>query len=99
MEGRGGRIEVSSQVDEEAHQVVIEVRDSGKGIAPHMFKQIFLPGISTKKRGWGLGLAFVKRIVEEYHGGKIAIKESVLDGGTTFVILLPLSPAEAEQVG
>ena len=99
MESRGGRIDVSTQVDTETHQVVIEVRDTGKGIPAHMFKQVFLPGISTKKRGWGLGLAFVRRIVEEYHGGKISIKESVPDLGTTFLISLPLSPAEAEQAG
>ena len=95
MEGRGGRIDVSSRVEE--HRVVIEVRDTGKGMPSHMFKQVFLPGTSTKKRGWGLGLAFVKRIVEDYHSGKVYIKESVLDRGTTFVVLLPLSPADLDD--
>lgn len=95
MEGRGGRIDVSSRVEE--HRVVIEVRDTGKGIPSHMLKQVFLPGISTKKRGWGLGLSFVKRIVEDYHSGKVYIKESVPDQGTTFVILLPLSPADIDD--
>ena len=95
MEGRGGRIDVSSRVEE--HRVVIEVRDTGKGIPSHLFKQVFLPGISTKERGWGLGLAFVKRIVEDYHSGKVYIKESVPDQGTTFVILLPLSPADIDD--
>ncbi len=95
MEGRGGRIDVSSRLEE--HRVVIEVRDTGKGMPSHMFKQVFLPGTSTKKRGWGLGLAFVKRIVEDYHSGKVYIKESVLDRGTTFVVLLPLSPADLDD--
>ena len=95
MEGRGGRIDVSSRVEE--HWVVIEVRDTGKGMPSHMFKQVFLPGTSTKKRGWGLGLAFVKRIVEDYHSGKVSIKESVPDQGTTFVVLLPLSPADIDN--
>ena len=95
MEGRGGRIDVSSRVEE--HRVVIEVRDTGKGMPSHMFKQVFLPGTSTKKRGWGLGLAFVKRIVEDYHSGKVYIKESVPGQGTTFVILLPLSPADIDD--
>ena len=95
MEGSGGRIDVSSRVEE--HRVVIEVRDTGKGMPSHMFKQVFLPGTSTKKRGWGLGLAFVKRIVEDYHSGKVYIKESVPDQGTTFVVLLPLSPADIDD--
>ena len=95
MEGRGGRIDVSSRLEE--HRVVIEVRDTGKGMPSHMFKQVFLPGTSTKKRGWGLGLAFVKRIVEDYHSGKVYIKESVPDQGTTFVVLLPLSPVASSQ--
>jgi hypothetical protein len=95
MEGRGGRIDVSSRLEE--HRVVIEVRDTGKGMPSHMFKQVFLPGTSTKKRGWGLGLAFVKRIVEDYHSGKVFIKESVPYQGTIFVILLPLPPADIDD--
>ncbi len=92
IEGRGGRVDISSRIDAKAHRVVIDVRDTGKGIPPHMVKQVFLPGVSTKKRGWGLGLAFVKRIVEDYHSGKIHLGESVPGKGTTFVIALPLSP-------
>ena len=93
--GEGGRIDVSSRLEE--HRVVIEVRDTGKGMPSHMLKQVFLPGTSTKKRGWGLGLAFVKRIVEDYHSGKVYVKESVPDQGTTFVVLLPLSPADIDN--
>ena len=53
-----------------------------------MFKQIFKPGFTTKKRGWGLGLSLSKRIVEDYHNGKILVKKSEIDKGTTFQILL-----------
>lgn len=93
MDGQGGRVDVWSRVDAKAHRVVIDVRDTGKGIPPHLVNQIFLPGVSTKKRGWGLGLSFVKRIVEEYHNGKIQIRENAPGKGTTFAIALPLSPS------
>jgi signal transduction histidine kinase len=62
-------------------------------------KQVFLPGYSTKKRGWGLGLAFVKRIVEDYHRGRITVEESVPDVGTTFLISLPAAPRETQEAG
>ncbi|MEG2820466.1 MAG: ATP-binding protein, partial [Muribaculaceae bacterium] len=61
----------------------------GKGIAHKNFKTVFNPGFTTKKRGWGLGLTLVKRIIEEYHNGKIYVKESEIDNGTTFRIELP----------
>lgn len=67
---------------------VIEVEDNGKGIAKNQQKKIFQPGFTTKKRGWGLGLALVKRIVEEYHHGRIYVKSSTLGVGTTFRIEL-----------
>lgn len=67
----------------------IEVRDTGKGIAKKNFKTVFNPGYTTKKRGWGLGLTLVKRIIEEYHGGRIFVKESTPGKGTTFRIELP----------
>lgn len=65
-------------------KIVIEVIDNGKGIAKNQWKKIFSPGYTTKKRGWGLGLALVKRIVEEYHHGRIFVKSSTLGQGTTF---------------
>ena len=74
----------------EKNNVWIEVRDTGKGIARKNFKTVFNPGYTTKKRGWGLGLTLVKRIVEEYHRGKIYVKESEIGKGTTFRIELPL---------
>ena len=69
-------------------KIVIEVIDNGKGIAKNHWKTIFNPGFTTKKRGWGLGLALVKRIVEEYHHGRIFVKSSTLGQGTTFRIEL-----------
>lgn len=68
--------------------VVIEIKDTGRGIPRYKYKTIFNPGYTTKKRGWGLGLTLVKRIIEEYHGGKIYVKESSVNAGTTFRIEL-----------
>lgn len=67
-------------------RMVIEVIDNGKGIAKNYWKKIFTPGYTTKKRGWGLGLALVKRIVEDYHHGHIFVKSSTIGQGTTFRI-------------
>jgi len=89
MEGKQGRLEVTAATRSEGAWVDILVRDNGKGIQPHLVKQVFLPGYSTKMRGWGLGLAFVKRIVEEYHRGKISVRESVPGVGTTFLVSFP----------
>jgi signal transduction histidine kinase len=69
--------------------VFIDVSDTGKGIDPAYKKDIFRPGFSTKKRGWGLGLSLSRRIVESYHRGKIFVKESKVGSGTTFRIRLP----------
>jgi hypothetical protein len=68
--------------------VIIDVIDNGKGIAPHLLKKVFHPGFTTKKRGWGLGLSLSKRIIEKYHHGKIFVKQSELLSGTTFRIIL-----------
>ena len=67
----------------------VEISDTGKGIARKNHKNIFNPGFTTKKRGWGLGLTLAKRIVEEYHRGRIYVKESTPGIGTTFRIDLP----------
>lgn len=85
--GGEGRIDITTGMEKD--KVYIEVRDTGKGIARKNFKNVFNPGFTTKKRGWGLGLALVKRIIEEYHGGRIFVKESELGRGTTFRIELP----------
>lgn len=73
---------------EEVDRYVVEVSDTGKGIAKRRFKSVFTPGFTTKKRGWGLGLSLAKRIVEEYHKGKIFVKNSEIGQGTTFRIEL-----------
>lgn len=85
--GGAGRIEVV--VEEDAQYVYVEVKDSGKGIPKSNFRSVFKPGFTTKGRGWGLGLSLAKRIVEEYHHGKIYVKDSVIGVGTTFRIELP----------
>jgi two-component sensor histidine kinase len=82
-----GRIDVEATEDDK--YVVIDVADSGKGIAKNKFETIFEPGYSTKRRGWGLGLSLTKRIVEDYHKGKIFVKRSEIGKGTTFRILIP----------
>ena len=71
-------------------QVAIEVKDTGKGMAKSQFQSVFKPGFTTKQRGWGLGLSLAKRIVEQYHRGRIFVKSSELGKGTTFRIELPL---------
>lgn len=80
---------ISAKIEEEQNEVVIEVSDSGKGIPTSKYKTVFEPGFTTKKRGWGLGLSLAKRIIEDYHSGKIFVKNSIVDKGTTFCIKLP----------
>lgn len=70
------------------NNIAIEVHDTGKGIPHKNFRNVFKPGYTTKRRGWGLGLSLAKRIVEEYHGGRIYVKDSEPGKGTTFCILL-----------
>jgi K+-sensing histidine kinase KdpD len=86
IEGTSGKIEIS--VKEFKKRVEVEVIDSGKGIEMKRRKDVFRPGYSTKKRGWGLGLSLSKRIIEGYHGGKIFVKSSMPGEGTTFKIIL-----------
>ncbi len=87
MENKGGTINISSGKLND-NEVYIDVSDSGKGINSKTRKDVFKPGFSTKKRGWGLGLSLAKRIVEDYHGGKIFLKESQPGVGSTFRIIL-----------
>lgn len=90
VESRNGKIEVSSGIDKNRKNAYIRVSDNGRGIPSNEQKKIFAPGYTTKKRGWGLGLSLAKRIVEEYHRGKIALVESNPNRRTTFSITLPL---------
>ena len=85
MEGKG-RIDLTLM--DEQSRVVVEVADTGKGIRKKDIKNVFTPGFTTKKRGWGLGLSLAKRIVEEYHKGRIFVKQSEVGVGTTFRIEL-----------
>ena len=85
MDGRG---KITVTAIEEPNRFVIEVADTGKGIPKKDFSTVFAPGYTTKKRGWGLGLSLAKRIVEEYHNGRIFVKNSEVGRGTTFRIEL-----------
>lgn len=88
MEGSGS---ITVEVFETKGKAVVEVTDTGKGIARKNQSAIFNPGFTTKSRGWGLGLTLTKRIVEEYHGGLIYVKKSEIGVGTTFAVELPLA--------
>ncbi len=85
MDGQG---RIILRVAEQERQVNIEVEDTGKGIVKSNFKTVFTPGFTTKKRGWGLGLSLAKRIIEEYHHGRIYVKHSELNKGTVFRVEL-----------
>lgn len=84
----GGPGTITLKVEELPNKVAIEVSDTGKGIRKKNIKNVFRPGFTTKKRGWGLGLSLAKRIIEEYHKGKIWVKSSEVGKGTTFRIEL-----------
>ena len=86
MDGQGT---IGAKVYQENDFICIDLSDTGKGIPSGKFKTVFQPGFSTKKRGWGLGLSLAKRIIEEYHKGKIFVKSSRPNEGTTFTIKLP----------
>ncbi len=88
MDAMNGSGTITLSLKEKEGGVILDLKDTGKGIHKSDFKNIFQPGYSTKKRGWGLGLSLAKRIVENYHGGKIFIRESEINKGTTFRIVL-----------
>ena len=85
MEGKGS---INLTAREEPDCISVEVSDTGKGIPKNRFKSVFMPGFTTKERGWGLGLSLAKRIVEEYHNGRIFVKNSEIGKGTTFRVEL-----------
>ena len=86
MEGKG-RLLLTLKA--ESNRVIIEVTDNGKGIRKRDIKNVFTPGFTTKQRGWGLGLSLARRIVEDYHKGRIFVKSSEVGKGTTFRIEMP----------
>jgi signal transduction histidine kinase len=85
MSGQGA---ISIDVSRQANTIIVDITDTGKGIPKGKFKTVFEPGYTTKSRGWGLGLSLCKRIIEDYHGGKITVKNSEINKGTTFRIVL-----------
>ena len=85
MNGKG---DITISITEEKSKVYIDISDTGKGIPPKMQKRIFSPGYTSKSRGWGLGLTLAKRIIQNYHRGKLFVKSSVIDQGTTMRIQL-----------
>ena len=88
VDAMAGEGDIVYAISKENQSVIIEVSDTGKGIPSSKLKTVFEPGYTTKKRGWGLGLSLVKRIIEEHHNGKITVKNSEIDKGTTFRIVL-----------
>jgi hypothetical protein len=88
IESKKGFVKIEAKSSQKKLQII--VTDNGKGLMQRQKKMIFQPGYTTKKRGWGLGLSLSKRIIEEYHEGKIYVKETQLGRGTTFYIELPL---------
>lgn len=96
IETKNGVITATGCMSKDFRQVIIDFRDNGKGIPYPAQSKVMIPGFTTKKRGWGLGLSLVKRIIEEYHGGRIMLLESKPGTGTTFRIVLP-AVRETEQ--
>ncbi len=90
MVGKGA---ITIDIKENSADIFIDVTDTGKGIAAANIRQVFKPGFTTKKRGWGLGLSLSKRIVEQFHKGKLFVKQSEPGKGTTFRIVLPRAQA------
>jgi signal transduction histidine kinase len=82
-----GKVDINIGSDSKK-AVFIDIRDNGKGIPKSKWTAVFKPGYTTKQRGWGLGLALVQRIIENYHFGRIFVKSSQVDVGTTFRIIL-----------
>ncbi len=98
LDAMGGRGKIAAQVYEEPGYISIDIKDSGKGIPASKFKTVFEPGYTTKKRGWGLGLSLARRIINEYHSGKIFVKDSTEGEGTIFTIKLPVKSPKKESV-
>ena len=88
IDSMGGKGNIFLKIKKKGENVIISIADTGKGIPHHLHHKIFTPGFTTKKRGWGLGLSLAKRIIEEYHNGKILVRKSEINKGTTFDIIL-----------
>jgi hypothetical protein len=92
IDAMGGEGHLTINVTDQMQFLYIDLTDTGKGIPKANFKTVFEPGFTTKARGWGLGLSLCKRIIEDYHGGKVFVKSSELNKGTTFRIVLNKRP-------
>ncbi|MDG1742964.1 MAG: HAMP domain-containing sensor histidine kinase [Polaribacter sp.] len=90
MDAMLGKGHLLLTIENPSKKVKITISDTGKGIPKKLYKQIFKPGFTTKKRGWGLGLSLSKRIIEDYHKGSVFVHKSEIDKGTSFQILLDL---------
>jgi signal transduction histidine kinase len=91
VDAMGGIGLISIVMSEGKNNVIhIDITDTGKGISAKNSSKVFSPGFSTKKRGWGLGLTLAKRIIENYHKGKLTLKSTEINKGSTFRIVLPL---------
>lgn len=88
VDAMSGQGIIRYQISEKGKYYCLDITDTGKGLPKSKFKSIFMPGYTTKERGWGLGLSLAKRIVESYHKGKIFVKQSEIGKGTTFRVLL-----------
>lgn len=88
IDAMSGVGEIKIELSEDEKKVFVDISDTGKGLSKNNFKNVFRPGFTSKKRGWGLGLSLAQRIIEHYHKGKIFVKSSVLNQGTTFRIML-----------
>jgi two-component system, sporulation sensor kinase D len=90
VDSRVGIVTIATSLSPDRRRVYLEVHDNGRGVAPGAARKLFQPGFTTKKRGWGMGLTLVKRIVEEYHEGRVWLDHSS-PGDTLFRISLPVS--------
>ncbi len=88
LDAMGGKGNIKATISEDPSHIIIDLSDTGSGIPANKLKTVFEPGWTTKKRGWGLGLSLAKRIIESYHSGRIFVKSSVVNKGTTFTIKL-----------
>ena len=90
VDSRQGEVSLRTEVTEDGRYVLVYLRDNGKGLSSAAARKIFRPGFTTKTRGWGLGLTLVKRIIEEYHVGRVWLERS-RPGETVFAMSLPVS--------
>ena len=89
IDSDNGRINVTGAMSKDFRHIVFDFKDNGRGIPLKSQKKVMKPGFTTRKRGWGLGLSLVKRIIEDYHNGKVFLMESRVGEGTTFRVILP----------